>query len=310
MIILIDAGNTRLKLGWIQPLTGQREVAPLAFPYTGLDQISAWLHDLPATPTAAFGVNVAGSAISSRISTRLAANALTINWVNSRRAALNVLNGYDKPEQLGSDRWVALLGLAQHLERTLPGNRAPAILVSFGTATTIDTLVPKDAVPTRPDTQDAAVAGSDDANPRSTTQPSGNDKAGTENDSTGGYAFRGGVILPGPALMSSSLAHATAQLPKAQGHSADYPTHTHQAIATGIAAAQAGAILRQWMIGLDVYSQAPLIYATGGGWPTVKDEVLRLIHTAQARFGLPPAPIEWLDSPVLDGLACLATSSA
>src|SRR3546814_3488501 len=63
--------------------------------------------------------------------------------------------------------------------------------------------------------------------------------------SQGNLVFYGGLILPGPALMRSALATGTANLPEANAPFAAYPTHTHQAISSGIAAAQAGALLRQ-----------------------------------------------------------------
>ena len=82
--------------------------------------------------------------------------------------------------------------------------RGPGVVVCAGTATTIDVL---DAV-------------------------------------DGGGSFRGGVILPGLALMAAALAEGTARLPLAQGHYAPLPASTDDAIATGIIEAQAGAIER------------------------------------------------------------------
>ncbi|OYV49213.1 MAG: pantothenate kinase, partial [Burkholderiales bacterium 21-58-4] len=118
--------------------------------------------------------------------------------------------------------------------------------------------------------------------------------------------FEGGLILPGPELMRTTLAQATANLPQAQGATAAYPTDTHGAIATGIAAAQAGAVLRQWLTGLEHYGSPPRVYSAGGGWPIVRQETIALLAAAQTRLGLPITPIEWLPAPVLDGLARLA----
>jgi len=114
--------------------------------------------------------------------------------------------------------------------------------------------------------------------------------------------FPGGMILPGPALMRTSLATGTAQLPQASGRVVPYPTDTHQAIATGVAAAQAGALLRQWLAGLERYGVAPEIYVAGGGWPDVRDEVERLLRQVGTAYAATPRPT-YLESPVLDGLA-------
>src|SRR5690606_37340632 len=134
------------------------------------------------------------------------------------------------------------------------------MLASFGTATTIDTLRPVNNA-AAPDVR---------------------------------FTFEGGLIFPGPALMRSSLATGTARLPQADGPIAAYPTHTHQAISSGIAAAQAGALLRQWREGLERYGCAPTVFSTGGGWSIVEQEAQRTLARAQADLGLPQHAIRWL----------------
>src|SRR5690606_34341225 len=59
--------------------------------------------------------------------------------------------------------------------------------------------------------------------------------------------FEGGLILPGVDLMLRSLAAGTAGLPLASGRPMAFPDHTDAAIVSGVAAAQAGALLRQWL---------------------------------------------------------------
>lgn len=289
IILLVDAGNTRVKFGWIDPGGGRREPAALALHHGALASLPRWLAALPHPPRLALGVNVAGAAVEAAIATRLSEHGCAIEWVSSRAEALGVRNGYRDPVQLGPDRWVSLLALARlgaagqapgpesgsgpkpasgaRTASHVPGGsaRPPLMLASFGTATTIDTLGPD-------------------------------------------RVFRGGLIFPGPALMRSSLARGTANLPEADGDTAPYPIHTHQAISTGIAAAQAGAVLRQWLAGLDHYGQPPVLYSAGGGWPSVKDETAALLARTRERLGLPAAPIAWLPTPVLDGLALLAAS--
>jgi type III pantothenate kinase len=145
------------------------------------------------------------------------------------------------------------------------------LLASFGTACTLDTL----------------------ANPR--------DEHGVRHAS-----FVGGLILPGPLLMARSLSDGTAQLPYAQGEPADYPTTTQGAIASGIAAAQSGALLRQWRTALQRFGMPPRVFVCGGGWPLVENEVRRTLARAQDDLGVPADAPRYLLSPVLDGLAWLA----
>ena len=56
-------------------------------------------------------------------------------------------------------------------------------------------------------------------------------------------SFEGGLILPGFDTMRRALARDTARLPLAQGEVVDFAIGTDDAIASGIAAAQAGAVV-------------------------------------------------------------------
>ncbi len=59
-----------------------------------------------------------------------------------------------------------------------------------------------------------------------------------------GGVFRGGLILPGLALMRQALARNTAGLPEASGHFRSMPTNTDDAIVSGAIYATLGAIER------------------------------------------------------------------
>lgn len=286
MILLIDAGNTRIKLDWMKAGNESRAGRSIAFSLAEAEAARDWLEALPQPPSHAWGVNVAGDAVAAALESLLGP---PVRWVKAGALAQGVVNGYREPVQLGADRWAAMLGLAWHERRRRAGaldsraaapegldTRVCALLASFGTATTIDTLRPMAA---------------------------GRQGAGGET----GFEFPGGLILPGPAMMLSSLSAGTANLPLARAEAALYPTHTHQAIATGVAAAQAGAVLRQWLAGLAQCGRPPELYVSGGGWPAVRDETLRLLAQARAGLGLEHQDVHWLDAPVLDGLACLAS---
>ena len=63
----------------------------------------------------------------------MASLGLPLLWAKSRSAKHGVSNHYDNPEQLGDDRWSALVGA-----RAL--HAGPCLVVCAGTATTIDVL--------------------------------------------------------------------------------------------------------------------------------------------------------------------------
>jgi type III pantothenate kinase len=61
-------------------------------------------------------------------------------------------------------------------------------------------------------------------------------------------AFLGGAIMPGLGLMQRALHEQTASLPDAMGEYVDYPKQTVDAIASGCAHAQAGAVERLYYL--------------------------------------------------------------
>lgn len=188
MILCLDAGNTRLKYGLFDG-SGWRGQGALA--HDAFDNLRA---QLPARPTRIVACNVAGDAVRRRIEALSARLGLPLDWLTSSAAACGVRNGYDRPQQLGADRWAALIGA-----RAL--HAGACVVVMAGTATTIDVL-----------------------------------------DDTG--QFRGGLILPGLALMRTALARNTADLPHAAGHYRAQPTNTDDAIVSGALHATLGAIAR------------------------------------------------------------------
>jgi len=127
MILCLDAGNTRLKFGLFD---GSRWLLQDALDYAALDELPA---RLPAMPTRIVGCNVAGAALRQRIEALAASLDLPLDWLTGTAAACGVRNGYDTPQQLGADRWAALIGA-----RALHGGAC--VVVMAGTATTIDTL--------------------------------------------------------------------------------------------------------------------------------------------------------------------------
>lgn len=128
-LLLLDAGNSRLKWGLWTP-DGWLDQGAVAY-----DALGDMLHALPAGEPSlpVFGANVAGEGVASAIESALAGRAQPPIWLASRAEAAGVRNGYDRPGQLGVDRWAALVGA-----RSL--HAAPCLVVTAGTATTVDVL--------------------------------------------------------------------------------------------------------------------------------------------------------------------------
>ncbi len=212
MLLLIDAGNTRIKwalmartaLGsappghWSSYGTVRRE--DVGQP-TG--QLSAQLTDTwrDAGIEHVLVSNVAGQQTSELLENLLLRAAgmkpVPIEWFKSVESLAGVRNTYRNPAQLGSDRFAAAIGA----RALYPGQAL--IVATCGTATTVDAL-------------------------------------------TADGIFLGGMILPGLATMARSLAINT-QLPQIGADLdsvAPFGDNTGDAIAAGCLAAQAGAIER------------------------------------------------------------------
>lgn len=275
MTLLIDSGNTRIKLGWCHPLTGARESQPVSLHADQLDQLAVWLEagQAPLQEFAcqkgvqALGVNVAGPQVQAQIDAAVCRLGLgPVRWLQAQEQVFGLHNDYEQASQLGADRWASLLGLSDLLAHEYPAQQG-ALLISFGTATTIDLLGPA---------QD------------------------------GIRHFLGGSILPGPSLMLASLKQNTAQLPEAHGQTAAFPRNTQAAISTGVAAAQAGAVLRQWEKGRQHLGHSPLIFVAGGGRALAQQELLEQLSSHCRLLTIEVPELHELETPALRGLALFA----
>ena len=128
--LFIDAGNTRIKWGvkgggaWLAFGAGPKDdVAALAGAW------AAWIG--PGTQAA--GCNVAGEGVGAELASALTAQRVSLRWLAAVESAAGVTNGYDRPRQLGADRWAALVGAW-----TACG--AACLVVNAGTALTVDAL--------------------------------------------------------------------------------------------------------------------------------------------------------------------------
>lgn len=127
MILCIDCGNTRLKWGLRE---GGAWLAQGALPLAeaeSLDEV------LPQRPSRAIACNVAGPAVAQAVVLAAGRLGAPLDWIHAHAEQCGVRNGYEHPQQLGADRWAALIGA-----RAL--HDGPVLVVVCGTATTIDVL--------------------------------------------------------------------------------------------------------------------------------------------------------------------------
>ena len=128
MNLLIDSGNSFIKwaLATEQSLVIERRCLSSAAP--GLHEI--WKnYDVPNRVIVA---NVAGEKVASEI--RMAVSALwklDAEYIVSKQSCCGLTNSYHKPEQLGVDRWMAMVAAYRMAQD-------PVIVVDCGTAVTID----------------------------------------------------------------------------------------------------------------------------------------------------------------------------
>jgi type III pantothenate kinase len=130
MLLLIDAGNTRIKWALVAPdapLGGW--LASGAVTHAQLVTLGAQWAPLPIT--GALLSNVAGGAVAARLRAMLP--VAPRDFVSLPQLA-GVTNGYRNPAQLGCDRFAAAIGA-----RALAPDQA-VIVANCGTATTIDAI--------------------------------------------------------------------------------------------------------------------------------------------------------------------------
>jgi type III pantothenate kinase len=226
VILLVDAGNTRIKWRVVDRLellasgavpTGQ--VARLAELWQSF-RISGALLSCVAPDT-----------MRDELTRMLAAAAIPMHWLVAEREKYGVLNLYDEPAQLGSDRYAALIAAA----RLKLGD---CVVASIGTATTIDRLDRHGAflgglIIPGPDLMRAALlGGTAQVETRMQTQ-----------------------------FAASCFVASVDALPR----------NTAAAVSAGIAMAQAGAIATLCALGAEPESAKSLLVLTGGARGQVRD---------------------------------------
>ena len=138
--LAIDVGNTRLK--WAQyaaPRPGAPLIAHGAAFLETIDDLAENDWRTLASPSSMLGCIVAGEGVKRRVDEQLELwGHIEPRWVVSAAEACGVHNGYDHPNRLGVDRWVAMIGAWHRM--LAQGPARPIIVVMVGTAVTVDAL--------------------------------------------------------------------------------------------------------------------------------------------------------------------------
>ncbi|WP_194715601.1 type III pantothenate kinase [Noviherbaspirillum soli] len=231
MLLLIDAGNTRVKwalataatyagTSFVREELGQW-ICSGVVEHDALGQlVEVWRGRQVARVVLS---NVAGEGMRDKLDQLLlrafGARPIAIEWFRPAPLLAGVRNGYRNPLQLGADRFASAIGA----HALYPGEAL--IIATCGTATTVDAITP-DGV------------------------------------------FLGGMILPGLGLMASSLAKNTAQLPQVGSRIeivTPFADNTTDAIISGCVAAQTGAIGQALAAHAAQYREVRCILSGGAG---------------------------------------------
>ena len=133
MKLAIDAGNSRVKWGWHDgnAWASISTVSLIEFAASS-DHINPFsvTHDNPSRIVIS---NVAGEGAQQLLVNWTSIFDAEPEWVHGEAERCGVHSRYDRPEQLGPDRWAALIAA-----RTL--HTGPCLVVNAGTATTVDAL--------------------------------------------------------------------------------------------------------------------------------------------------------------------------
>ncbi|HYD53395.1 MAG TPA: type III pantothenate kinase [Gemmatimonadaceae bacterium] len=138
MILAIDAGNSRVKWGWLNPAGPQGPCWSSIATVSLIEFAAASDHVNPFSITHEAPDSIVISNVAGEGAETLLVNWTSIFdaeplWLHGERERCGVSSRYERPEQLGPDRWAALVAArGLHAGATL--------VVNAGTATTVDML--------------------------------------------------------------------------------------------------------------------------------------------------------------------------
>ena len=125
--LLIDAGNTNIKLVWV---TDDHWSPVASVPVSCACELNFAEY---GTVQKVWASNVAGYEVAQQIARACAVRGFPLQFIEAKHEQCGVRNGYELPNQLGSDRWAALIAAWHHV-------KSACLVVNSGTATTIDAL--------------------------------------------------------------------------------------------------------------------------------------------------------------------------
>ncbi len=129
MQLALDIGNSRIKWGLRHQGRWHAVGAMQTADWPLLENILQEHSPL----SGALATQVAGFSVATGIAGCCARYGVSLRWIDGTVSTPGMRNGYDNPQQLGADRWAALIGA-----RTLA--QTPVVVINAGTATTIDAL--------------------------------------------------------------------------------------------------------------------------------------------------------------------------
>jgi type III pantothenate kinase len=137
--LAIDIGNTRLKWAvFDSDRPAARLQAQGAVFLEHIDTLAEGDWRTLPPPEGMLGCNVAGDAVRKRVEEQLELWDIPGRWVASGRKGGGVINGYDHPGRLGTDRFVAQVGARWRC--VARGESGPVLVVMIGTAVTVDAM--------------------------------------------------------------------------------------------------------------------------------------------------------------------------
>lgn len=132
-ILAIDCGNTRLKYAWFDESVAGKVTALGYNDLAALDGLLEAERAQSGQPDRVVIANVAGDMVRGALAKSLQSLSVEPHWIRAQTRQCGVVNHYDDPGQLGSDRWAALIGARAR-------ERRACLVINAGTATTIDVL--------------------------------------------------------------------------------------------------------------------------------------------------------------------------
>lgn len=138
--LAVDVGNTRLKWAlYDAPGPGAAVIANGAEFLENIDKLADGEWRSLAPPERMLGCAVAADAVKRRVEEQMEELwDVPAQWVVASAAEAGLVNGYDHPTRLGSDRWVAMIGAWHRM--LAQGAPRPLVVVMVGTAVTVEAV--------------------------------------------------------------------------------------------------------------------------------------------------------------------------